>query len=216
MMSTICSSFFFLPPLDAHLGFKCTSSWSLKPPQIRARISPTSWQNNLLYAESDGNWLLTSSSRLSTENRIVASRLPTAIAPGLRGFSNFASRWHKSTASLAHASNFFGMMFQSRANEPMAFGPLGAPAWIHSAKRSRSISGSEWRLRSHQSLAEKERSNFLQYSFWSLTTSRLGVLNGSAAVSPATMAMASHGQLSARPKYKSRHNRSSQGRAIAK
>mmetsp|Transcript_28873 Transcript_28873/g.72491 ORF Transcript_28873/g.72491 Transcript_28873/m.72491 type:complete len:392 (-) Transcript_28873:1284-2459(-) len=217
MISTICSSFFFFfSPLGAHLGFKCTSSWSLKPPQINARMVPTSSEKIFLYSESVGKADLTSSSRLSTLNRMACSSRDTAAAPGLRGFKSLARRWQRSTASLARASNFFGMMFHSLAKEPMALGPLGAPALIHSANKSRNIKGSECLPRSHHNLAAKERSNFLQYSFWSLTTSRLGVLNGSAAVSPATIATASQGQPNMRPQYSKRHSRSSQGKAIAR
>mmetsp|Transcript_7899 Transcript_7899/g.20090 ORF Transcript_7899/g.20090 Transcript_7899/m.20090 type:complete len:218 (+) Transcript_7899:990-1643(+) len=216
MMSTTCSSFFFLPPpLGAHLGLRCTRSWSLKPPQISARIRLTSSLKIFLYSESVGNCVFTSSSRLSTLKRIADIMREMEVWPWLRGGSNFTRRVQRSMASLASASNFFGMMFQSLANTPMAFGPRGAPACIQWLKRSRSMMGSECRPASHQSRASKERFNFWLYSFWSLITRRLGVLKGSAAVNPATMAMASQGHFSIRPKYSSRQSLSSQGRAMA-
>mmetsp|Transcript_57292 Transcript_57292/g.160728 ORF Transcript_57292/g.160728 Transcript_57292/m.160728 type:complete len:286 (+) Transcript_57292:404-1261(+) len=201
MMSIIADDLSDLPPPPCcHFGLRCTRSWSLKAAQSSARMSLSSSVNSFPYSASAGYTALTSSSRRSTEKRMVPISLCTAIAPELRGRSSFIRRWQRSTASLAIASNFFGMMLQSRANAPMFLVPRGAPALIHSQKRSRSIKGSQWRPLSHQSRAVNERSNFLVYSFWSLTTRRLGVLKGSAAVSPATIAMASHAQPIIKPK----------------
>mmetsp|Transcript_72218 Transcript_72218/g.189279 ORF Transcript_72218/g.189279 Transcript_72218/m.189279 type:complete len:246 (-) Transcript_72218:927-1664(-) len=201
MVSMMTSSFFFLPPpADCHFGFRWTSIWSLKPPQMRARRRHTSSQKIFLYWLFSGYCAFTSSSRLSTLKRMVLIRFWMAVWPVLRGPSSFSILVQRSTASQVSASNFLGMTFQSRAKAPMAFGPRGAPARIHWAKRSRSISGSECRPWSHQSRAAKDLSSFLQYSFWSFSTSRLGVLKGSAAVRPATMAIASHGICSMSPK----------------
>mmetsp|Transcript_70462 Transcript_70462/g.183717 ORF Transcript_70462/g.183717 Transcript_70462/m.183717 type:complete len:216 (-) Transcript_70462:12-659(-) len=214
MILSMSCSLCFLPP-GSHRGFRLTIIWSLKLMASRARMVSTSWQKIFEYSESLGNADEVSSSRASTLNRMEASRRWMATWEGHPGFIILQSLVAMSVASDVTASIFFGITFQSRAKPPMALGPCGAPALIHSMNSSRSISGSEWRPRSHQRRASKDLSSFRQYSRSSFSTMRLGALKGSAAVSPATMAMASQGVPITRPKCSRRHRRRSHGSAIA-